>query len=51
MVEPLYVADDLLEAVVGPAGQHDCKQRAEGDGDALGQTHALLLPVRDPLGP
>jgi hypothetical protein len=36
---------------VGPAGQHDCKQRAEGDRDALGQTHTPLLPVRDPFGP
>jgi hypothetical protein len=36
---------------VSATGKHDCKERAESDGDALGQTHALLLPVLGPLGP
>ena len=49
VAEPLILREWILDAVVGPAGKHDCKQRAEGDRDALGQTHTLLLPVRDPL--
>ena len=47
MAEPQFDIRFVLETVVRSASQHDGEQRSEGDRDALGQTHTLLLPVRD----
>jgi hypothetical protein len=41
--------DSPLE--VCPARQHDREKRAESDGNALGQTHAFLLPLGLPWEP
>lgn len=43
----MLLAGRSLDPVVGPAGQHDCEQRAEGNRDTLSQPHRPLLPVRD----